>query len=74
MCRRPLPALQKKGNAKGESGCLRRLLQIAEERRKQKASVERKTYMQVNAESVRIARRDEKGLLRWTGQRSRGKE
>ena len=50
-------------NARKQNGCLRSLLQIAEERREVKSKGEKERYTHLNAEFKKIARRDKKGFL-----------
>ena len=52
----------RKRNEKRQNGCLRRPLQIAEER-KVKGKGEKERYIHLNAEFQRIARRDKKVFL-----------
>ena len=52
----------RKRNEKRQNGCLRRPLQIAEER-KVKGKGEKERYIYLNAEFQRIARRDKKVFL-----------
>ena len=53
---------QRKRNARKQSGCLRSLLQIAEERREVKSKGERERYAELNAEFQRIAKKDKKAF------------
>ena len=57
---RPSP---RKRNAKKQNGCLRKPLQIAVKRREAKSKGEKESYIHLNAEFQRIARRDKKAFL-----------